>query len=140
MIRPLAYVREHDLAKWAGLQAYPIIPCDLCGSQENLKRREMKAMLRDWETRCPDRLKSVVAALQAVSPSHLMDRTIHPFETLRATGTPDPRGDLAFDDDPCAPDGSNGVVRWLGSGVDAHDVGDDAAVAASDRRAETGGV
>ena len=120
VIRPLAHVRERDLARWAELQAYPIIPCDLCGTQENLKRREMKAMLRDWETRYPERLKSIAAAMQAVSPSHLMDRAIHPFETIRATGRPDPRGDVAFDDDPCAPEPAGDVVRWL---VDHRDAG-----------------
>ncbi len=121
VIRPLAYVREHDLARWAQLQAYPIIPCDLCGSQENLKRKEMKAMLRDWETRFPDRLKSIGAAMQAVAPSHLMDRSIHPFETLRATGQPDPAGDIAFDEEPCAPATPSSTVRWTGLTRDEED-------------------
>ena len=102
VIRPLAYVREHDLVKWAALRDYPIIPCDLCGSQENLKRREMKAMLREWERHSPTRLKSIAAAMQSVKPSHLMDRTLFPFESLRAEGSPVPDGDVAFDEDPCA--------------------------------------
>jgi tRNA 2-thiocytidine biosynthesis protein TtcA len=102
VIRPLAYVTERDLARWAVLQDYPIIPCDLCGSQENLKRREMKAMLRDWEQRFPTRIKSIAAAMQSVVPSHLMDRSLFPFETLRADGAPMAEGDLAFDEDPCA--------------------------------------
>ena len=102
VIRPLAYVNERDLARWAVLQDYPIIPCDLCGSQENLKRREMKAMLRDWEQRFPTRIKSIAAAMQSVVPSHLMDRSLFPFETLRADGAPMVDGDLAFDEDPCA--------------------------------------
>ena len=102
VIRPLAYVAESDLARWAVLQDYPIIPCDLCGSQENLKRQEMKAMLRDWEQRFPTRIKSIAAAMQSVKPSHLLDRTIFPFESLRADGTAMPDGDLAFDEDPCA--------------------------------------
>ena len=101
VIRPLAYVRERDLARWAELRQYPIIPCDLCGSQENLKRREMKAMLRDWEQRFPGRIKSIAAAMQAVTPSHLMDRAIYPFETLKASGEAHEAGDIAFDDDPC---------------------------------------
>jgi tRNA 2-thiocytidine biosynthesis protein TtcA len=101
VIRPLAYVRERDLARWAELQAYPIIPCDLCGSQENLKRKEMKAMLREWEKRFPGRIKSIAAAMGAVAPSHLMDRTIYPFDTLRSTGQATPDGDLAFDEEPC---------------------------------------
>ena len=114
VIRPLAYVRERDLARWAELQQYPIIPCDLCGSQENLKRREMKAMLREWELRSPDRIKSIAAAMQAVAPSHLMDRSIYPFATLAADGRAQPDGDVAFDDDPCTsgPPAGN-VVRWI---------------------------
>ncbi len=106
VIRPLAYVRERDLVRWAVLQDYPIIPCDLCGSQENLKRREMKSMLRAWEQQFPGRIKSIAAAMQSVTPSHLMDRSIHPFETLKAGGIANPDGDVAFDDDPCttAPD------------------------------------
>ena len=101
VIRPLAYVRERDLARWAELQQYPIIPCDLCGTQDNLKRREMKAMLRDWEKRFPGRIKSIAAAMQAVTPSHLMDRSIYPFESLRTGGEANESGDIAFDDDPC---------------------------------------
>ena len=110
VIRPLAYVAERDLSRWATLQDYPIIPCDLCGSQENLKRREMKAMLRDWEQRFPGRIKSIAAAMQSVAPSHLMDRSIFPFEGLRASGEPSSDGDLAFDDDPCvSPDAGIGI-------------------------------
>ena len=102
VIRPLAYVRERDLSRWAELSAYPIIPCDLCGSQENLKRREMKTMLRDWEKRFPGRIKSIAAAMQAVTPSHLMDRSLYPFEMIRADGKADPSGDIGFDEDACA--------------------------------------
>ncbi len=112
VIRPLAYVRERDLAKWAALRRFPIIPCDLCGSQENLKRREMKAMLREWETRHPERLKSIAAAMQAVAPSHLMDRSLFPFATLAATGAPSKDGDVAFDDEPCAE--PSAVAGWDG--------------------------
>ncbi len=110
VIRPLAYVRERDLARWAALRDYPIIPCDLCGSQENLKRREMKAMIGDWERRFPGRIKSIAAAMQAVTPSHLLDRAIFPFEDLKADGRPVDGGDLAFDDDPCAP--APGPLDW----------------------------
>ena len=112
VIRPLAYVRERDLARWAALQAYPIIPCDLCGSQENLKRREMKTMLREWDQRSPNRIKSIAAAMQAVTPSHLLDRSLFPFATLRADGAPSTDGDIAFDEDPCA---SHTVVHSIDS-------------------------
>ncbi len=112
VIRPLAYVRERDLAHWAELQRYPIIPCDLCGSQENLKRSEMKAMLRDWEQRFPGRIKSIAAAMRAVTPSHLMDRTIYPFADLKANGDAGENGDIAFDDDPCTTaDDAVGAIR-----------------------------
>lgn len=107
VIRPLAYVPERDLARWAALRSFPIIPCDLCGSQENLKRGEMKAMLRDWDTRFPGRIKSIAAAMQAVTPSHLMDRSIFPFETLAVTGEVPDDGDIAFDDDPCTSDATS---------------------------------
>jgi tRNA 2-thiocytidine biosynthesis protein TtcA len=82
VIRPLAYVEERDLIAWAALREYPIIPCNLCGSQENLKRREAKAMLREWEKRYPGRVDTIFAALGRVAPSHLLDRTRHDFEAI----------------------------------------------------------
>ena len=119
VIRPLAYVRERDLARWATLQQYPIIPCDLCGTQENLKRREMKTMLRDWEQRFPGRVKSIEAAMQSVKPSHLMDRSIFPFQTLKTTDSAVAEGDIAFDDESCAP--PTGTIAWPGSLADRED-------------------
>jgi tRNA 2-thiocytidine biosynthesis protein TtcA len=103
VIRPMAYVRETDLAHYAIEQGFPIIPCDLCGSQENLKRKEIKAMLRDWEKRFPGRVESLFTALGNVVPSHLMDRSLYGFTSLQATGQADAAGDKAFDDEPCAP-------------------------------------
>ncbi len=82
VIRPLAYVEEQDLIAWSALREYPIIPCNLCGSQDNLKRREAKAMLREWEKRFPGRVDTVFAALGRVAPSHLLDRTRHDFEAI----------------------------------------------------------
>jgi tRNA 2-thiocytidine biosynthesis protein TtcA len=99
IIRPMAYVCEADLTRWATLQQYPIIPCTLCGSQENLQRKQMSAMLQDWEKRFPGRVQNMFTALANVVPSHLMDRQLHPFESLKATGRPDKDGDKAFDDD-----------------------------------------
>ena len=99
VIRPLAYVRERDLARYAGLMAFPIIPCNLCGSQEHLQRRQVTAMLREWERKHPGRVESVYNALAKVVPSHLMDRALFDFGAVRATGRPDPAGDLAFDVD-----------------------------------------
>ncbi len=84
MIRPLAYVKEADLARYAELREFPIIPCDLCGSQENLKRKQVKALLRDWEQRFSGCDESIFAALANVSPPFLMDRTLFDFHALRA--------------------------------------------------------
>ncbi|RKP58656.1 tRNA 2-thiocytidine(32) synthetase TtcA [Pararobbsia silviterrae] len=101
VIRPLAYVNELDLERYAELREFPIIPCTLCGSQPNLKRAEMKAMIRDWDKRFPGRIENMFNALSNVVPSHLMDRNLFGFEGLRATGQADQNGDIAFDEDPC---------------------------------------
>ncbi|CAG0982864.1 tRNA-cytidine(32) 2-sulfurtransferase [Rhodocyclaceae bacterium] len=97
VIRPLAYCRERDLEAWAALRRFPIIPCDLCGSQEQLKRKETKALLREWDRRFPGRVEKIFAALGNVAPSHLADPTLYDFRNLKATGRPDPEGDRAFD-------------------------------------------
>jgi tRNA 2-thiocytidine biosynthesis protein TtcA len=100
VIRPLAYVKEADLIEYAQWRAFPIIPCNLCGSQENLKRREIKQLMRDWEKRFPGRVDNIFASLGRVTPSHLLDRERFDFGTARATGEPNPDGDIAFDVDP----------------------------------------
>jgi len=99
VIRPLAYVRERDLARYADLMRFPIIPCNLCGSQEHLQRKQVTAMLRDWEKRIPGRIESVCNALETVVPSHLMDRSLFDFAAVRATGRAEPDGDIGFDVD-----------------------------------------
>ena len=105
VIRPLAYVKETDLARYAQEKAFPIIPCNLCGSQENLKRKEMKRMLLEWERRYPGRVENTFNALARVTPSHLMDAGLFDFKNLCASGAPQPDGDIAFDEEPCsAPD------------------------------------
>ncbi len=100
VIRPLAYVAEKDLIRWAQVREFPIIPCTLCGSQENLQRQNMKEMLKDWEKRFPGRVDNMLTALQNVVPSHLMDRKLYPFETLQTTGVASEDGDTAFDEEP----------------------------------------
>ena len=100
VIRPMAYVAEKDLERWAEIREYPIIPCTLCGSQENLQRKQVGNMLREWEKKFPGRLENMLSALQNVVPSHLMDRQLHPFQTIRATGVASEDGDKAFDDEP----------------------------------------
>jgi tRNA 2-thiocytidine biosynthesis protein TtcA len=80
VIRPMAYAREQDIAEYAQLKRYPIIPCNLCGSQDNLQRQHIKAMLQDWEKNYPGRIESMAKSLQNVVPSHLMDTELHDFK------------------------------------------------------------
>ncbi len=105
VIRPLAYVAETDLIAYAELKQFPIIPCNLCGSQENLKRKEVSRMIQEWDRKYPGRSWNVFNALSRVVPSHLMDRELFDFVGLRPTGVPDANGDIAFDepDLPAAP-------------------------------------
>jgi tRNA 2-thiocytidine biosynthesis protein TtcA len=84
VIRPLAYVEERDLESYAQARAFPIIPCDLCGSQDQLQRKQVKALLREWERRHPGRLDTMFNALSNVAPSHLLDRSLFDFATLQA--------------------------------------------------------
>ena len=99
VIRPLAYVNEIDLERWAAHRAFPIIPCTLCGSQDNLQRVQTKQMLRDWDRRFPGRVDNMFNAMAHVVPSHLMDRNLYPFAALQTTGAADSAGDRAFDGD-----------------------------------------
>ncbi len=99
VIRPLAYVAETDLERWAVHRQFPIIPCSLCGSQENLQRVQVKKMLREWEKQYPGRSDNMFHAMGNLTLSHLMDRNLYPFTTLQASGRPDPEGDKAFDED-----------------------------------------
>lgn len=103
VIRPLAYVAESDLVAWAEHRRFPIIPCNLCGSQENLQRKQVGEMLRQWQRQHPGRVESMFTALQNVVPSHLMDARLHDFKHLQASGVFDADGDKAFDEEPIAP-------------------------------------
>jgi len=102
VIRPLAYVKEADLTRYAEVKEFPIIPCDLCGSQENLQRKQIKGLMREWEKTYPGRVDNIFAALSTAAPSHLMDRNLFDFANLKATGVADAEGDIAFDEDPCS--------------------------------------
>ena len=97
VIRPLAYAKEDDLAAHAQAKGFPIIPCTLCGSQENLQRKVVREMLREWERRHPGRVESIVRALTDIRPSHLLDRQLFDFAGLRPTGIAHAEGDRAFD-------------------------------------------
>jgi tRNA 2-thiocytidine biosynthesis protein TtcA len=83
VIRPLAYVAEEDLTAYAEQKAFPIIPCTLCGSQDNLQRKLVGEMLAEWERRHPGRIESIVRALTEVRPSHLLDRKLFDFSALK---------------------------------------------------------
>jgi tRNA 2-thiocytidine biosynthesis protein TtcA len=115
VIRPLAYVRESDLARWAEHREFPIIPCNLCGSQENLQRATVKAMLQDWDKKFPGRVDNMFTAMGNIVTSHMMDRKLFPFETIKATGTPMPDGDIAFDEEENCGDtaASSSVIRLV---------------------------
>ncbi|WP_445398580.1 tRNA 2-thiocytidine(32) synthetase TtcA [Zobellella sp. An-6] len=97
VIRPLAYCKEKDLVRYAEARAFPIIPCNLCGSQENLQRQAIKTMLQDWDRRFPGRIESMFRSLQNLVPSHLLDHQLFDFKGVdRDSGVID-GGDLAFD-------------------------------------------
>ena len=115
VIRPLAYVQEVDTERYAALKQFPIIPCDLCGSQENLQRKQIKNMLRDWEKKFPGRVDNIFSSLSTIVPSHLMDRAQFNFADLQATGMPNTDGDIAFDDAPCATPNTQSKVITLHS-------------------------
>ena len=99
VIRPLAYCREEDIKKYAAAMAFPIIPCNLCGSQPNLQRQVMREMLQNWEKEDPRRLKSMMTALANVVPSHLMDSTLFDFRNLVAGQAAEKASDVLFDDE-----------------------------------------
>ena len=96
VIRPLAYCSENDIAKFARGMGFPIIPCNLCGSQDNLQRQKIREMMQDWDKRFPGRTESVMTALQNVVPSHLADPALFDFRGL-TLDTPVDEGDIAFD-------------------------------------------
>jgi tRNA 2-thiocytidine biosynthesis protein TtcA len=111
VIRPLAYVAETDLERWAEHRRYPIIPCTLCGNQDNLQRVQIRAMVREWERRYPGRTDNMLRAMGHVVPSHLMDPKLYPFASAKADGRPDAGGDIAFDaDEACATTGAANTI------------------------------
>lgn len=96
VIRPLAYCAESDIAKFARGMGFPIIPCNLCGSQDNLQRQKIKEMMQDWDKRFPGRTESVFSAMQNIVPSHLADTELFDFRGLKLD-TPVDEGDIVFD-------------------------------------------
>lgn len=96
VIRPLAYCAEVDIAKFSRGMEFPIIPCNLCGSQDNLQRQKIREMMQDWDKRYPGRTEAVLTAMQNVVPSHLADNSLFDFPGLTLE-TPLEEGDIAFD-------------------------------------------
>jgi tRNA 2-thiocytidine biosynthesis protein TtcA len=96
VIRPLAYCAESDIARYARGMEFPIIPCNLCGSQENLQRQNIKEMLTNWEREYPGRSQTIFTAMQNVKPSHLLDGKLFDFKNIQP-GAVVEEGDVAFD-------------------------------------------
>lgn len=113
VIRPLAYCREKDIERYAKMREFPIIPCNLCGSQPNLQREAVGQMLKEWDKRFPGRLESMARALQNVVPSHLMDTQLFDFAALQTQDTPFADGDIAFDEDPCSLDSGAQTIQLV---------------------------
>ncbi|HEJ9539638.1 TPA: tRNA 2-thiocytidine(32) synthetase TtcA [Proteus mirabilis] len=99
VIRPLAYAREKDIERFAQAKNFPIIPCNLCGSQPNLQRQVIKEMLRDWDKRYPGRIETMFRATQNIIPSHLCDTQLFDFANIKQGDAIINGGDLAFDKD-----------------------------------------
>ncbi|EMR3752621.1 tRNA 2-thiocytidine(32) synthetase TtcA [Proteus mirabilis] len=99
VIRPLAYAREKDIERFAQAKNFPIIPCNLCGSQPNLQRQVIKEMLRDWDKRYPGRIETMFRATQNIVPSHLCDTQLFDFANIKQGDEIINGGDLAFDKD-----------------------------------------
>lgn len=107
VIRPLAYCNEKDISRYSELVDFPIIPCNLCGSQDNLQRKAIKTMLQDWDKRFPGRIESMATSLQNITPSHLADADLFDFKGLTTQSGPFQDGDTAFDQPDLAPSATN---------------------------------
>ena len=103
VIRPLAYCKEKDLATYAEIANFPIIPCNLCGSQKNLQRQAIKEMMQQWDKKFPGRLETMFRSIQNIQLSHLADATRYDFFNLKAQGQPVIDGDTAFDEETFEP-------------------------------------
>lgn len=99
VIRPLAYCKEKDLAAYANIAQFPIIPCNLCGSQPNMQRQIIKGMLQQWDKKHPGRLETMFTALQNIQLSHLADTSRYNFADLKPHGIATEDGDKAFDEE-----------------------------------------
>ncbi|PSJ17540.1 tRNA 2-thiocytidine(32) synthetase TtcA [Nitrosomonas supralitoralis] len=103
VIRPLAYCKEKDLAAYAEISDFPIIPCNLCGSQKNLQRQTIKEMMQQWDKKFPGRLETMFRSIQNIQLSHLADTSRYDFINLKAQDQPFENGDTAFDEETFEP-------------------------------------
>ncbi len=94
VIRPMAYCSEHEISRYAKLKEFPIIPCNMCGSQENMQRRNIKEMLKQWDREYPGRVESIFRSICNVSPSQLADNKLYPFTALKVL--PQASADIDF--------------------------------------------
>lgn len=97
VIRPLAFCKESELIQYAELKHFPIIPCNLCGSQPNMQRQNIKRMLNEWNEQSPGRIESMFTAMKNVVPSHLCDSTLFDFKSINSDSEVINGGDIAFD-------------------------------------------
>ena len=97
VIRPLAYCREKDIEKYSTAREFPIIPCNLCGSQDGLQRQVVKEMLQDWDKRFPGRIETMFQAMQNIVPSHMVDKNLFDFAAVSKDRAAEFSGDTAFD-------------------------------------------
>ncbi|UTM58832.1 tRNA 2-thiocytidine(32) synthetase TtcA [Photobacterium sp. CCB-ST2H9] len=114
VIRPLAYCREKDIERYSEMKEFPIIPCNLCGSQPNLQRQVIKEMLRDWDKRYPGRIETMFTAMQNVVPSHLADFNLFDFKSIDKDSGAINGGDIAFDREemPASPAAADDVSEF----------------------------
>uniref|UniRef100_UPI0031D37F97 tRNA 2-thiocytidine(32) synthetase TtcA n=1 Tax=Herbaspirillum seropedicae TaxID=964 RepID=UPI0031D37F97 len=112
VIRPLAYVREPDIKKYAAAMQFPIIPCNLCGSQPNLQRQAMREMLNEWEKTNPLWIKSMFTAMGNIAPSHMLDRSLFDFTHFTPGPGKEASGDTLFDRDDKVEEGQS-VINLL---------------------------
>jgi tRNA 2-thiocytidine biosynthesis protein TtcA len=112
VIRPMAYCSELDIEKYAQIKEFPIIPCNLCGSQDNLQRQQIKQMLNDWEKTSPGRVNSIFRALKNVAPSQLADPQLFPFTDLQLDRSGE-RAPYEFDDDHASKSSGEQVLQFI---------------------------
>lgn len=120
VIRPLAYCKEKDLAAYAEISDFPIIPCNLCGSQKNLQRQAIKEMMQQWDKKFPGRLETMFSAIQNIQLSHLADTSRYDFRNLKAHGQPFADGDTAFDEEVFEPTIEEMILPAAKDGDDTH--------------------